>query len=98
MPSALRAALIIAAIAAFDVAFVRVFAWHDYAWMPIGIGVALAILYGCFEIKRYRPNVDRSASSWRATGEVFIDPTSGEKTTVYYDAASGKRDYRTSVF
>ena len=35
----------------------------------------------------------RPEAPFRATGEVFVDPTSGHRLRVYLDAATGERRY-----
>ena len=41
--------------------------------------------------RRYRGAKD---GSYKPTGEVFRDPTSGKMTRVYEDPATGRRQYR----
>lgn len=41
--------------------------------------------------RRYR---GREGGSFKATGEVFRDPTSGKMTRVYEDPTTGQRQYR----
>jgi hypothetical protein len=41
--------------------------------------------------RRYR---GQSAGSFKPTGEVFRDPTSGKLTRVYEDPTTGRRQYR----
>lgn len=41
--------------------------------------------------RRYRGGV---GGTFKPTGEVFKDPTSGKMTRVYEDPATGKRQYR----
>lgn len=41
--------------------------------------------------RRYR---GQSEGSFKPTGEVFKDPTSGKMTRVYEDPTTGKRQYR----
>ena len=41
--------------------------------------------------RRYRGDKD---GSFKATSEVFRDPTSGKMTRVYEDPSTGKRQYR----
>ena len=41
--------------------------------------------------RRYRGG---GAGSFKPTGEVFKDPTSGKITRVYEDPSTGKREYR----
>ena len=46
-----------------------------------------------FERWRYKPSKTAQAARGVATGERFVDPTSGALMEVYYDAASGERSY-----
>jgi ABC-type transport system involved in Fe-S cluster assembly fused permease/ATPase subunit len=97
VPTALRVTLILVIAGLFDLALFDVVALHAYAWIAIAMTALVVLSYGCFEIKRYQPHVDRTRASWRPTAETFIDPTTGTKTIVYYDSASGKRDYRATA-
>jgi hypothetical protein len=63
------------------------------AWIPIVLWSLLGIVCLVFERGRYRPKVMATAR-WRATGERFTDPTSGEKVEVVFDPETGQRDYR----
>lgn len=47
-----------------------------------------------FEPWRYLPAVNRNKGHWQATGERFMDPTSGKLVEVYYNPDTGERDYR----
>ncbi len=47
-----------------------------------------------FERHRYRPPLDRTRGVWQATGERFMDPTTGRLTDVYFNPDTGERDYR----
>ena len=60
--------------------------------------LALAAIVAVFAIvgyfiwdRRYRGGTD---GSFKPTGEVFKDPTSGKTTRVYEDPATGNRQYR----
>ena len=77
-----------------DLAVMNVLMWHAYYWLPIGWYAAILLVLAIFEVGRYRPRVNRASPTWQRTNERFIDPSTGEATTVYYDPASGKRDYR----
>lgn len=46
------------------------------------------------ERKRYRARVDRTQGRWQPTGERFVDPATGQLMEVFYNAATGQRDYR----
>ena len=90
----IRVVLAVVSVVAIELAVLDVAAWHSYRWLPIGIAAFLLLVGGAFEAGRYRQRVDRSSPAWRATGEKFIDPSTGRTTTVYYNPVTGKRDYR----
>ncbi len=59
------------------------------------IGAAILGLGAAYEHGRYRASIKGSeASRFQRTEEVFTDPTTGQLTRVWYDQASGRRDYR----
>jgi hypothetical protein len=90
-----RVALAIAAAVLACVSGANLLLWHAHVWVPIGILALLVLVAAVFEVGRYRPATDPSAN-WVATGERFLDPTTGTDTTVSYDPVSGTRDYRPS--
>ncbi len=92
----IRFVFVVAAIVFFNLAVINVVFWHSFYWLPIAWYALIVFFLAIFEVGRYRRRYERSAT-WRATGERFFDPTSGEATTVYYDPATGKRDYRTAT-
>lgn len=49
-----------------------------------------------FERWRYSPAPPR-IGNWHATGERFIDPTSGKMVEVYFNRDTGERHYREQV-
>jgi len=71
--------------------------------VPVAIGAA-------YEMRRYRSAAERDRPSpsgpggtppdeplearFRATGEVFVDPTSGRRMRVFVDPDTGERRYR----
>lgn len=59
------------------------------------VGVVVVIVFAVIGYfiwdRRYRGD---AAGSFKATGEVFRDPTSGKLTRVYEDPTTGKRQYR----
>ena len=65
------------------------------AGVPQGLpalGFGLFILLGTlFERWRYKPT--QKCAKGVATGERFVDPTTGELMEVWYDAATGERSY-----
>jgi hypothetical protein len=91
--SAVRALLAVGLGVLAMLAFANVALWHSGAWFPIGCYAALLALAAAFEAGRYRTGAVPGAA-WRATGEIFYDPTTGTPTEVYYDPNSGARDYR----
>ena len=56
-----------------------------------GILVVFAIIGYFVWDRRYRGD---SQGSFKPTGEVFKDPTSGKMTRVYEDPSTGRRQYR----
>ena len=61
-------------------------------WQMLAGG--LIVLVGLvFERWRYRHLTERPDGSWQATGERFIDPSTGEPVEVFYDPRTGERRY-----
>lgn len=61
-------------------------------WQMLAVG--LIALFGIvFERWRYRQLTGRPDGSWKATGERFIDPTTGEPVEVFFDPRTGERRY-----
>ncbi len=59
------------------------------------IVVVLGIAIAAFGWDRYRGQSKSGAvANFQPTDEVFDDPQTGKRTRVWYDAASGRRDYR----
>ena len=69
---------------------------HTTLWLVLYLAVNGFILVSAvfLERKRYRPRVDRTQGHWQPTGERFIDPTTGRLMEVFYNTATGERDYR----
>jgi len=64
-------------------------------WVIIAVvivGVAAAV----FGWDRYRGSRKKagSVSGFQATSEVFTDPETGKRTRVWYNPATGEREYR----
>lgn len=59
----------------------------------IAVVVAGAVI-ALFGWDRYRGRRATSSGTFHPTDEVFVDPESGQRTRVWYDAASGRREYR----
>jgi hypothetical protein len=65
-----------------------VFLWVIVAAVAVG---AVAAMLGW---DRYRNSGQAPMASSQPTSEVFTDPTSGKPMRVWYDPATGKREYR----
>ena len=57
----------------------------------VGIVLVFAVIGYFVWDQRYR---GRGGDSFKPTGEVFRDPTSGKMTRVYEDPKTGQRQYR----
>ncbi|GHO62205.1 hypothetical protein KSC_010970 [Ktedonobacter sp. SOSP1-52] len=77
-------------------AAVLLFIVHATLWLVLYLAVNGFILICAMllERQRYRTRVDRTQEHWQPTGERFIDPTSKRLMEVYYNPATGERDYR----
>jgi hypothetical protein len=64
-------------------------------WVVLGVVIAGALI-ALFGWDRYRGSKKSagSTSGSQPTGEVFVDPESGRHMRVWYDPATGQRDYR----
>lgn len=65
----------------------------------LGAGIGLivlgaAIIAGIALEPRYRRLSGRGGANWQPTGERFIDDETGDAIEVWYDPASGQREYR----
>jgi hypothetical protein len=69
---------------------VSVTGWVIVAVVVVGVVIAL------FGWDRYRGNRKggKNGGDSQPTSEVFIDPTTGQRMRVWYDAKTGERDYR----
>jgi hypothetical protein len=90
-----RAALITACCSFAAVIALNVLAFHHgaYLWAPL-VNALLILALLLFERQRYRPPIDPRGLDWKPTGERFIDPTTGEMLSVYFNARTNERDYR----
>jgi hypothetical protein len=66
---------------------------HPVEWVILAI-VVLGILIAIFGWDRYRGNRESSGTGAQPTTEVFIDPATGKRMRVWYDPATGDREYR----
>ena len=64
-------------------------------WIIIAV-IVMGIIIGIFGLDRYRGARKNpgEASNARPTDEVFVDPETGRRTRVWYDASTGQREYR----
>ncbi|MGH8292030.1 MAG: hypothetical protein ACRESA_01000 [Gammaproteobacteria bacterium] len=77
-------------VAAIVCLLLRLYVPAIYLFIEGGI-LIIAVL---FEPWRYLPKVNRNKGHWQATGERFVDPTSGKLVEVFYNPETGERDYR----
>jgi hypothetical protein len=56
--------------------------------------IVLGVLAAVFGWDRYRRGETAVSESAHPTDEVFIDPVSGKPMRVWYDPATGEREYR----
>ena len=77
-------------------AAVLLFLVHVTLWLVVYLAVNGFILVSAvlLERKRYRTPVDRTQGPWQPTGERFVDPTTERLMEVFYNSATGERDYR----
>ncbi len=70
---------------------------HAVEWAVLAI-VVLGIVVAVFGWDRYRgdrKSTDAGTGTGsEPTGEVFIDPATGKRMRVWYDPATGDREYR----
>lgn len=63
-------------------------------WILIAV-VVVAIVIALFGWDRYRGRAKKAGSSdAQPTSEVFTDPETGKRTRVWYNPATGEREYR----
>ncbi|HEU5379143.1 MAG TPA: hypothetical protein VFV38_27285 [Ktedonobacteraceae bacterium] len=77
-------------------AAVLLFLVHVTLWLVVYLAMDGITLVGAvlFERQRYNVRVDRAQEDWQPTGERFVDPTTERLTEVFYNRATGERDYR----
>jgi hypothetical protein len=64
-------------------------------WVIIAV-LIVAIVIALFGLDRYRGSRKKADSGGDAqpTSEVFTDPDTGKRTRVWYNPATGEREYR----
>lgn len=77
-------------------AAVLLFVVQSTLWLVLDLAVNGVIVVSAMllERKRYRVRVDRTQGRWQPTGERFVDPATGRLMEVFYNPATGQRDYR----
>jgi hypothetical protein len=72
------------------------FLLHATLWLVLYLAVNGFILVSAvlLERTRYCTQVDRTQGHWLPTGERFVDPTTERLMEVFYNSATGERDYR----
>jgi hypothetical protein len=63
------------------------------AWVIVAV-VVLGVVAALFGWDRYRSSRKPTSESSQPTSEVFTDPASGKPLRVWYDPATGEREYR----
>ena len=68
---------------------------HVVEWVILAVVVA-GIVIAIFGWDRYRGNRKDASngSAAQPTSEVFLDPDTGKRMRVWYDPATGQREYR----
>lgn len=64
-------------------------------WVILAV-VVVGVLGAVLGWDRYRTSrkAGADAGAFEPTDEVFIDPATGRRTRVWYDATTGEREYR----
>ena len=62
-------------------------------WVIVAV-VAVGAVAAVFGWDRYRTSRKSDGESFQPTTEVFTDPASGKPMRVWYNAATGEREYR----
>ena len=66
---------------------------NPVVWVIVGV-VVVGIVITAFGWDRYRGSGQAASGSARPTDEVFTDPATGRSMRVWYDPATGEREYR----
>ena len=66
---------------------------HPVEWVILAV-VVVGIVIAIFGWDRYRGNRKGGGGGSEPTSEVFIDPANGQRMRVWYDPATGERQYR----
>jgi hypothetical protein len=90
----LRRALFLLAIAVACVAAWQIEGGNVGGWLAVAVAALIVVAALVLERPRYRRKPTGTTTGWRATGERFVDPVSGQDTVVYYNDETGEREYR----
>jgi hypothetical protein len=65
-------------------------------WIVVAVVVVVGVLFALFGWDRYRGASAGTGDGRHAkpTEEVFVEPESGRRLRVWYDPATGRREYR----
>jgi hypothetical protein len=66
---------------------------HAVEWVILAV-VVLGVVIAIFGWDRYRGDRKSAGTGSEPTSEVFIDPATGKRMRVWYDPATGDREYR----
>jgi hypothetical protein len=66
---------------------------HAIEWVILAV-VVVGFVAAVFGWDRYRTSRKSAGESAQPTSEVFTDPASGKAMRVWYDPATGEREYR----
>ncbi len=66
---------------------------HVFEWVVLAV-VVVGIVIALFGWDRYRGSRKSADATSQPTSEVFIDPTTGQRMRVWYNPATGRREYR----
>jgi len=77
-------------------AAVLLFLVHTNIFLGVYLAVNGLILVSAvvFERRRYHTRADQTQGNWQQTGERFVDPTTQQLMEVFYNPATGEREYR----
>ncbi len=70
---------------------------HIVEWVILAV-VVVGIVVAIFGWDRYRGSRKSEGATAKPTDEVFIDPTTGQRMRVWYNPATGRREYRPEEF
>jgi hypothetical protein len=65
---------------------------HILEWVILAV-VVVGIVIAIFGWDRYRDSRKDPGASSQPTDEVFIDPTTGQRMRVWFNPATGRREY-----